>query len=44
LELRGYATATEAAVSVTCGPGCFIQFGANGWYQFALRAGLSIRL
>ena len=44
LELRGYATATEAAVSVTCGPGCFIQFGANGWYQFALRAGLAVRL
>jgi hypothetical protein len=43
-EVRGYATIADAAVSVTCGPGCFVQFGANGWYQIAARAGLAIRL
>jgi hypothetical protein len=43
-ELRGYATTTDAAVSVTCGPGCFVQFSANGWYQFAATVGLAIRL
>jgi len=43
-ELRGYATIADAAVSVTCGPGCFVRFGANGWYQIGARAGLAIRL
>jgi len=44
LELRGYATITDAAVSVTCGPGCFTQFSADGWYQLAASVGLAIRL
>ena len=44
LDLRGYATATDAAVSVTCGPGCFVQFAAGGWYQLAATVGLAIRL
>ena len=44
LELRGYGTLSDAAVSVTCGPGCFVQFAADGWYQIAARAGLAIRL
>ena len=43
-ELRGYATVTDAAVSVTCGPGCFVQFAADGWYQLGLTFGLAIRL
>jgi hypothetical protein len=43
-EVRGYATATDAAVSVACGPGCVVQFGANGWYQLAATVGLAIRL
>lgn len=43
-EVRGYATITDAAISVACGPGCFINFGGNGWYQLAARAGLAIRL
>jgi hypothetical protein len=43
-EARGYATIGDAAVSVTCGPGCFVQFGANGWYQVAARVGLAVRL
>ena len=43
-EVRGYATTTDAAVSVTCGPGCFVQFTANGWYQIAGTVGLAIRL
>jgi hypothetical protein len=43
-EVRGYATITDAAVSVACGPGCFVQFGGDGWYQLAARAGLAIRL
>jgi hypothetical protein len=43
-DLRGYATVGDAAVSVTCGPGCFVQFGANGWYQIAGTVGLAIRL
>jgi hypothetical protein len=43
-EVRGYATITDAALSVTCGPGCFIEFAGSGWYQLAARAGLSIRL
>jgi len=43
-EVRGYATTTDAAVSVTCGAGCFVQFGASGWYQVAGTVGLSIKL
>jgi hypothetical protein len=43
-ELRGYATANAAAVSVACGPGCVVQFSANGWYQVAATVGLAIRL
>ena len=43
-DLRGYATLTDAAVSVTCGPGCFVNFSANGWYQLAGTVGLAIRL
>ncbi len=43
-ELRGYATLTDAAVSVACGPGCFVNFSANGWYQIAGTVGLAIRL
>jgi hypothetical protein len=44
LELLGYATINDAALSVTCGPGCFVRFGSDGWYQLALRAGLAIKL
>jgi hypothetical protein len=44
IEVRGYATATDASVSVACGPGCVVQFGANGWYQLAATVGLAIRL
>ena len=43
-EVKGYATTTDAAISVTCGPGCFVRFSANGWYQIAGSAGLAIRL
>ena len=43
-EVRGYATTTDAAISVTCGPGCFVRFSANGWYQIAGTVGLAIRL
>ena len=44
LEVVGYATVNDAALSVSCGPGCFVQFASSGWYQFAARAGLAIRL
>jgi len=43
-DLRGYATIQDAAVSVTCGPGCFVQFSGNGWYQLAGTFGVAIRL
>lgn len=43
-EVRGYATFTDAAVSVACGPGCVVRFGANGWYQLAATVGLAVRL
>jgi hypothetical protein len=43
-DLRGYGTITDAAVSVSCGPGCFVNFAANGWYQLAGTVGLAIRL
>ena len=43
-DLRGYATIQDAAVSVTCGPGCFVQFSADGWYQLAGTFGIAIRL
>lgn len=43
-EVLGYATINAASLSVTCGPGCFVNFSAGGWYQFAARAGLAIRL
>jgi len=43
-EVRGYATIADAALSVTCGSGCFIEFAGNGWYQLAARGGVSIRL
>jgi hypothetical protein len=43
-ELRGYATLTDAAVSVACGPGCFVQFTAGGWYQIGGTFGLAIKL
>jgi len=44
LEVLGYATASGAALSVSCGPGCFVQFASGGWYQIAARVGLAIRL
>ena len=43
-DLRGYATLTDAEVSVVCGPGCFVNFAADGWYQIAGTIGLAIRL
>ena len=43
-DLRGYATLQDAAVSVTCGPGCFVNFSANGWFQIAGTVGLAIGL
>jgi hypothetical protein len=43
-EVRGYATASSAAVSVACGAGCFVEFAASGWYQLAARAGIAVRL
>ncbi len=43
-DLRGYGTTTDAAVSVTCGPGCFVNFSADGWFQIAGTFGLAIRL
>ena len=43
-DLRGYGTTTDAAVSVTCGPGCFVNFSADGWFQLAGTVGLAIRL
>jgi hypothetical protein len=43
-DLRGYGTFTDAAVSVTCGPGCFVNFAADGWYQIAGTIGLAIKL
>lgn len=44
LEVRGYGTFTDTALSVNCGPGCVTHFSAGGWYQVAGRAGLAIRL
>lgn len=44
LELRGYASLTETAIQATCGPGCNIELHADGWYQFAGRVGLVLRL
>jgi hypothetical protein len=44
LEVLGYATVNAAALSVSCGAGCFVQFSSSGWYQLAARAGLAIRL
>jgi len=43
-EALAYATINDAALSVSCGPGCFVQFTSGGWYQFAARVGLAIRL
>jgi hypothetical protein len=43
-EVLGYGTINDAALSVTCGPGCFVQFSGGGWFQLAARAGLAIRL
>ena len=43
-EVRGYATIQDASVAVACGPGCFVNFSANGWYQFAGTVGVAIRL
>jgi len=43
-EVRGYASFSGTAISVTCGPGCAVQFGASGWYQLTARAGVAIRL
>jgi len=43
-EVRGYATIADASVSVVCGPGCFVGFGGDGWYQLAARVGFAIRL
>jgi hypothetical protein len=44
LEILGYATSADAALSVSCGPGCSLQFASSGWYQVAARVGLAIRL
>src|SRR5262245_13155035 len=44
LEGLGYATINDAAIAVSCGPGCNIRFAAGGWYQFEARAGLAIRV
>jgi hypothetical protein len=44
LEVLGYGTINNAALSVSCGPGCYVQFGSSGWYQLAARVGLAIRL
>ena len=43
-EVLGYATIADASLAVTCGPGCFVHFGSSGWYQFAARIGLAIKL
>jgi hypothetical protein len=43
-EARGYATLDNAAISAVCGPGCFITFHGDGWYQFAARAGFAFRM
>ena len=43
-EVLGYATVNAASLTVACGPGCFVHFAAGGWYQFAARIGLAIRL
>jgi len=44
LELRGYATTGASELSVTCGPGCLVTYGANAWFQVGARVGLAIRL
>jgi len=44
LEVLGYATINDAAISVSCGPGCDVRFAAGGWYQIEARAGLAIRV
>jgi hypothetical protein len=43
-EVRGYATLSDAAVSVACGAGCLVQFAGNGWYQLGASAGVAVRL
>jgi hypothetical protein len=43
-DVKGYATISDASVAVACGSGCFVHFAAQGWYQIAVHAGLSIRL
>lgn len=44
LELRGFATTSDTAVFVACGPGCSVELAATGWAQLAARIGLAIRL
>src|SRR5262249_40453784 len=44
LEVLGYGTINDAAIAVSCGPGCDIRFAAGGWYQLEARAGLAIHL
>jgi hypothetical protein len=44
LEARGYATISDSALAVACGPGCVVRFAGSGWFQLAARAGLAIRL
>jgi hypothetical protein len=44
LELRGFATLTDAAIAATCGAGCSVTFAGSGWYQIAARAGVAFRL
>lgn len=43
-HVLGYATVNDAALAVSCGPGCQVQFASSGWYQIQARAGLAIRL
>jgi len=44
LEVLGYATINDAALAVSCGPGCSVRFASSGWYQLQGRVGLAIRL
>jgi hypothetical protein len=44
LELRGYATLSDSVFQAVCGPGCTVNLSSDGWFQFAARAGLAIRI
>jgi hypothetical protein len=41
LEARGFGMVTSSSTTVECGPGCSVDFSAEGWWQFGVRAALA---